>query len=135
MCPQAVCLLWLVQYLSATDRLHIIRSVLPPVPPTKYHEVITGSLVDALYAMRIALQLVHNHKSQSFAGTYHLVAGLSLAQTIGQMMYHVPAVVGRYEVGQGLGLDMVVRLGLELARVWQGYKWSRVEQVVQEDDE
>ena len=85
--------------------------------------------------MSITLQLVHNHKSQSFAGTYHLVAGLALAQTIGRMMYHVPAVVGRYEVGQGLGLDMVVRLGLELTRVWQGYKWSRVEQVVQEDDE
>ncbi|ORX40615.1 hypothetical protein BD324DRAFT_647537 [Kockovaella imperatae] len=127
--------IWGITYYSFIGRFHLVAAAFAHEPPKKPWKTAAGALVDALWSVAIQVQLVHNQKAKTFAGTYHLVAWLSLVQSIGGLLYHLPIIVGRYEVGQGLGLDKVIRLVSELVMVWQGTKFSRVEQNVPEEEE
>jgi hypothetical protein len=88
----------------------------------------------ALEMAGTTLQLYHDSQTGTFASNYALFAQVAAVQTLFNMVWHVPAIVGVYDAHPGLQVFEAVHMVLGLAMAWQSRMYPRVEQDVAAED-
>lgn len=93
------------------------------------------SLVWALAPAGWLIQLEHNRRSGFFAGQFGLVAHLALVGEVLELLWFVPAVMGKVDVNTGVAFSHVVRLASCVWASWQAATLRRPEMKEEADAE
>lgn len=76
-----------------------------------------------------------NYYSETFAGTYALVACLRFATEVCELLYNSSTIMGKFYAGYGLSLFQASRALFALVIMCQALIYPKVVQVSPEDDE
>ncbi|KAJ7112451.1 hypothetical protein C8R43DRAFT_1138932 [Mycena crocata] len=110
---------WLIDPANIT----VLRTT-APAPPTndsRWTKVYAFARVvnSCLFTTGVFSQVLLNHRSHAYGGGYRAEAILFFLGCVIDLLYFVPAVVGRMEVRMGLMLKAFIDLAVELPLVWQ----------------
>jgi len=67
----------------------------------------------------IISQIILNHKSGYFAGTYKTQSLLTALTTVVQLLQYVPMIVGTYQTRLGVAVSSITSWGVALAMAYQ----------------
>ncbi|KIM91908.1 hypothetical protein PILCRDRAFT_809902 [Piloderma croceum F 1598] len=123
-----------IRYVFVPENRFVIPSRLPA--PDHAKDWLSGFSPLLLNTSRVTgkmLQLRHNLKARSFAGSYKLSAALQLLERVMFLAGITPLLVGRLDASPGLSVHEVVEITLLLATTWQALTFPNVLQTSYDD--
>lgn len=97
-------------------------------PPHSSLNLSSMVIAQSLIHTANAIQLMLNRRHRTFAGTYKLTATLRAIQSALEMLYFIPAVIGRHATRGAFSLENAIDVGLNWVDCWQAWTLLRVEQ-------
>ncbi|KAJ6632547.1 hypothetical protein B0H10DRAFT_1977759 [Mycena sp. CBHHK59/15] len=135
----AVCIsLVIVYYLFSPDNYLVISSRLPDPTPDDHHANIFSRIHGLVFfpltfTGRLA-QLLLNHRSQTFAGSYKLAVAIRFLLLLLTLIIYSPTVVGRFDARPGLSAPQAVEMLALAGMIWQAATLPSVIQTRDDED-
>ncbi|KAJ7302358.1 hypothetical protein DFH08DRAFT_74267 [Mycena albidolilacea] len=124
-------------YLFSPDEYHILSAHLPaPSPDDLPTNSIAGLYASVFFPLQLTgrlSQLLLNHRSRTFAGSYKAAVLLRSILSMLHLALYWPALVGRYDARFGLSAPQVVEMIVLAVTIWQAAAFPKAIQKAEDE--